>query len=952
MIIRNFSVVRLGLALFLLAALNGPLVAKQVLDHELYTVWNRIEAQAISRDGQWAWWRQAPEQADGELVVRSTDAETEYRIGQGADAVFTHDSRHLLFLIRPGFAEARLARIDELSDEEKPKAAFGVLSLADGTRQVFERVRSFAVAEEASSWVAFRHGLGPAEDEPDDEGMEDESETEAENESENENDSNGRDDKQKPGTQLVVLSLESGERHEIELVNEYTWSVDGARLAYTRISKQGDDDGIWLFDPDSGSHQLLLGGNGHYGKPVFAEDGQRLAFLARHEDEDRAEHARSLYLWTAGDDQAELLVDESASILADGWHVSEHRAPHFSDSGTRLFFGTAPAPVEIPDNDDLLDDEVVKVDIWHWQDDQLQPMQLVRLDDERKRSYLAVAHLGEEAGLVQLANEDLPEVELAAGGDSRFALGIADRSYQMESSWDFPGYQDGWLVDVASGEAEQVVTRAQDRLRISPAGDYMAWWDRAERSWMALRLSDRRLIDLGQAIERPLEDHSNDRPFAAYPYADLIWFNDDSAVIIHDRHDAWLVDPLGPEQARNLSHDLGQERGWNVRVIDIDQDEPGLDPDRALLATVFDEQTKVHGFYRLYRRGDAPLELVVSGHHYGRPVKAEAADRLLYTRENFEQFPNLWVSDLDLDQRVRLSDANPQQADYRWGQVELVEWSGENGLEYQGMLFKPEDFDPDRTYPMIVYFYERDSDRLYRHRPPMAHRSVIIPTFYTSNDYIVFMPDIWYREGYPGDSAMESIMPKVEILAEEPWVDQDRVGIQGHSWAGYQIAYMVTQTDFFRAAAGGAPVGNMVSAYGGIRWGTGMSRMFQYERTQSRLGKTLWEAPELYLHNSPIFKIDQVNTPLLMMHNDEDGAVPWEQGIELFVALRRLGKPAWLINYNNEPHWPTTFANRKDWQIRLQQYFDHYLKGEPAPRWLSEGIPALEKGATLGYETE
>ncbi len=162
---------------------------------------------------------------------------------------------------------------------------------------------------------------------------------------------------------------------------------------------------------------------------------------------------------------------------------------------------------------------------------------------------------------------------------------------------------------------------------------------------------------------------------------------------------------------------------------------------------------------------------------------------------------------------------------------------------------------------------------------------------------------------------------------------------------------MVTRTNIFKAAEAGAPVSNMTSAYGGIRWGTGRSRMFQYERTQSRIGGSLWEYPMRYMENSPIFWADKIETPLLIMHNDHDGHVPWYQGIELFVALRRLGKPTWMINYNDEPHWPTKFHNKKDWQIRLQQFFDHYLKGAPAPVWLKEGVPAVEKGKTLGTET-
>ena len=935
-------------ALLLYFSVFGALFAttavaeKKPLDHEVYTIWNRVFDQGISRDGQWVFWEISPEESDGVLKMRSTAMDSENQLERGRHARFTHDSRHLLSLIQPKFEEARQARLDGVPGEEKPKTALAILDLADGSTEQFERVRSYKLPEKAGGWVALLHGVEPEDEDEAVESIQDES---------GEQEDNGRADDQDTGTLLVVMSLDNGQRHEFEHVGQYAWADDGSRLALTRISPEGDNDGLWLVDPESGREQAVLTGKGQYGTPVFDDDGRQLAFLARLQDEERPEHAYSLYIWSADDEQFRVLAEETADFLTEGWHVSEHHQPEFSESGQRLYFGTAPAPVEMPELDDKLDDEVVKVDIWHWQDDRLQPQQLVQLDDERKRTFLAVGHLDDDR-LIQLATPDIPEIEVSESGDTRFLLGLSDLPYRRRISWDFPGYFDIWRVDADSGDAEKLVTEVQFRPRLSPQGHFIDWWDRDEQTWMAMRLADRQLIDLGQGIGTELADHTNDRPFAANPYASGHWLTDESAFLVHDRHGIWRVDPHTPRSPANISHRLGSDQGWNLRLVDLDPDSTGLDAEQPLLATAFDETKKDHGFVRLYLDGPEPELLVMSGHHYGQPEKAEEADQLLLTRENFQEFPNLWVSDPDFSDMRQLSDINPQQNDYRWGDVSLVSWQSETGKDHQGILFVPEDLDESRQYPMIVYFYERDSDRFHRHRAPQAHRSVIIPSFYTSNDYVVFVADVWYREGYPGDSAMESIMPKARELAAEAWIDADRIGIQGHSWAGYQIAYMVTQTDFFRAAAGGAPVSNMTSAYGGIRWRTGLSRMFQYERTQSRLGKTLWEDRELYLHNSPLFFADRINTPLLMMHNDKDGAVPWEQGIELFVALRRLDRPAWLINYNDEPHWPTTFANRKDWQIRLQQYFDHYLKDKPAPRWLREGIPALEKGSTLGYETE
>ena len=258
--------------------------------------------------------------------------------------------------------------------------------------------------------------------------------------------------------------------------------------------------------------------------------------------------------------------------------------------------------------------------------------------------------------------------------------------------------------------------------------------------------------------------------------------------------------------------------------------------------------------------------------------------------------------------------------------MELVEWYALDGQKLEGLLYKPEEFDATKKYPMMTYFYEKNADNLHRHWAPEPHRSIINFTFYTSRGYLVFVPDIPYQIGYPGPSAVNAVLSGVTAMIDKGFVDRERIGVQGHSWGGYQSAFLVTRTDIFRCAEAGAPVSNMFSAYGGIRWGSGLSRMFQYEHTQSRIGGSIWEYPLRYMENSPIFFADKINTPLLIMHNDNDGAVPWYQGIELFVALRRLNKPVWMINYRGEPHWPTKWQNKKDWAIRMQQYFDHYLK--------------------------
>ena len=369
------------------------------------------------------------------------------------------------------------------------------------------------------------------------------------------------------------------------------------------------------------------------------------------------------------------------------------------------------------------------------------------------------------------------------------------------------------------------------------------------------------------------------------------------------------------------------------------------------MLSAFDEETKAEGYFSFtVGSGENPRKLLLDDYNFSYPIKAKDANRYIFTRESFTDFPDLYYSDGAFTKINKLSNANPQQDKYYWGTVELVKWIAPGGEELHGLLYKPENFDPGKKYPMITYYYERVSDNLHRHIPPTPSPSTVRASMYTSNGYIIFMPDIPYKIGHPGKSAYDAVMSGVSHLLSLGFVDKDKLGLQGQSWGGYQTAYIITQTDLFAAAMAGAPVSNMTSAYGGIRWGSGLSRMFQYEQSQSRIGATLWEKPFLYIENSPLFYADQIKTPLLMMHNDHDGAVPWYQGIEFFNALRRLNKPVWMLTYNDEDHNLMKRHNRKDLSVRMMQFFNYYLKYAPEPSWMRDGVPAIEKGIKRRYE--
>ena len=888
---------------------------KRALDHDVYEIWNSISDREISHDGQWSFYEYGPEKGDGTLEIRSLTDDELYMIPRGNAAQFTHDSRYLVYLITPPEDTLRAARKADLDEDEMPKDTLGILDLGTGVPHYVPHVRSFEVPDDFTNVVAYLSGK-----------------TEA--------DSTGK------GSMLHVHNLGTASATSFAHVQEYLLSANGAHLVYTYEGNDSLDTGLVRVDLSSGAVDTLLSGGGAYERLTFDEVGDQLAFLSSLEGHamDPAEYA--LYHWQAGTDSVRAVATATSDALAEGWWISPNRDPSFSESGDRLYFGTAPKPPA--EKEEVDEEETPVLDIWNWRDPLLQPMQLVNVEREKERSYLAVLHLDTEQ-IIQLAHKAMPNVSVGSDGDADVALGWSNLPYQQQISWDSPRAYDAYVVNVLDGTSTLVLEGVQYLPSLSPDAGYVTWWDRDKLNWMALPTGGGQQINLTASIELPIHNEIHDWPYAPNPYGSAGWSADDQEFLLYDRHDIWAVNPSDVSAPRNVTGGLGREQDLQFRYVGLDPDEESISDE--LMLSAFNMGTKASGFYRGHIDSDEhPEELVMMDKRFGSLDKAEDADQLLFTQESFTESRDLWTSSLDLSDMTQVSDVNPQQSDYSWGTAELVHWTSLDGIPLTGMLFKPDGFDASQKYPMMVYFYEKMSNGLHQYRPPTTARSSISFSFYVSRGYVVFVPDIPYKVGYPGESALNAVVPGVTMLINQGFVDPDRVGVQGHSWGGYQIAYMITESDLFAAAEAGAPVVNMTSAYGGIRWASGMSRMFQYERTQSRIGGSLWEAPLRYLDNSPLFQADKIKTPVLMLHNDDDGAVPWYQGIEFFVALRRLQKPVWMLNYNGEGHGLSKYPNRRDFAIRMQQFFDHYLMDAPAPVWMTEGVPATMKGETLGLE--
>ena len=989
-----------ALAVSLAVAPVAPPVAAQQrpLDHDDVLHWQAVGNPSLSPDGSWLTFVLSAMEGDPSLTVRAAREDSPPLTTRGTDPDFTADSRYLVYRVPPAEAVVDSLKREGRKGDDLPNDSLAVVDLqavfGDGEPRadavlVVGPIKGHKVAAEGS-WVAYE----PAEDEP-----EDEDDAGDQDAAEGEEPAPDRDKDKQEGAPLVLMDLTTGAETRYEHVVHYHFADEAPVLAIATSTKDGRGDGVFVVRlgasdggaerGPAGSPVAVMEGEGRYEQLTVAADGGRVAFLTTWDGVDPADgtdspdaasqHEFGLYQAAAPEWRAVALADSDSPGVPEGWWASEHGEIRFSEGGGYVLFGTAPRPAADPDDgeDDTLEEDKVELDVWNWKDPFLQPMQLVRAEDEMNRAYAAAVSVN-GGPVVQLGDENVPTVRFAAeapseAGDAPYAVGLADVPYRQLLSWD-GRYNDVYAIDVASGRRRLIAQKVKGfgGASISPEGKYAAWWDGAARHWMVAPLDEAAAASAPTAasarVPHPVWNELDDHPDLPPPYGAAGWTRGDRAFLFYDRHDAWRFEPA-TGALHNLTEGAGRAAGVRFRYARTD---PELEhvPEGEALWEAFHYLGKQSGFYRgRTDRPRVPERLVMADKRFRLRGKAADADRWLVTREDFREFPDLWIADGIMDSpdadagrngrgsdqsvlpgMIKMSEANPQQSEFRWGSAEIVEWNSNDGVPLQGILFKPDDFDPSRKHPMMVYFYERMSDGLHAHRSPRPGGSSISVPFYVSRGYVVFVPDIPYEIGYPGESALDAVVPGVLRVLAEGFVDKEKIGIQGHSWGGYQIAYMITKTNLFAAAEAGAPVSNMTSAYGGIRWQSGMSRMFQYERTQSRIGGSLWEATNEYLHNSPVFYVDKIETPLLMMHNDEDGAVPWYQGIEMFVAMRRLQKPVWMLNYNGEAHGLRREANRKDWAIRMQQFFDHYLKGAPAPVWLEEGIPAVKKGKTLGTE--
>ncbi|NKB89182.1 MAG: prolyl oligopeptidase family serine peptidase [Acidobacteria bacterium] len=973
-------------------------MGKVPLTHDVYDSWKSISGQTLSDDGNWLLYAEVPQDGDAELVVQSLTSDTEFRTGLGKlttetssfarpQAEFTAgEPTHVVFLASPDKATLAQAKKDKLTGDKAPKKTLGIMALSDGSVTTVERVKSFALPDDTGTHVAYllEKALPKEEDEEGEDGEEEAemAEPEAPEEpaaeepaaEETEEDEAQEDEKKKDktyGTELRVRTLADGSESSADSVMAYEVSDDSEWVLYTVSSEDApESDGVYSLDTGTGAAAAMMTGEGNYKHLTLDEDNVQFAFVTDTTDYAADEPVFELYGGNLGGDAAALWVSHTST---DGFPaemaVTDKEGLTFSDNGAVVMFGirAIPEPEEDEGDEDAEEDEPkAEFDLWHWNDPYPQPQQLLTANNVNNEAFESVWWI-DEGEFVQLANEDLVDVSLSASGT--LAMGTTDKRWAKNHSYE-GFFNDVHVVDTRTGIHTVIAERVSWGATLSPTGSHVAWfggngewigydvnggggWSDGQ-DWFLYDVAATSTTNLTADLDVEFESHSWDTPNLPASYFAAGFTEDGSDFLFYDRYDIWAA-PTNGDAPRLMTDGHGRDSGISLRWQRIDPERDGVPVDRPILLSATNDETMATGYWVDRVTGDvAPRELHSAEAMLVFNDWGERSHRVLFNRRTFSDFPDLWVADLALGREdesaaalsnvTKVTDLGAQTDPYIWGNSELRDFRSADGLPLKGILIKPDNYDPDKQYPLMVYIYETLHTQFHFFRNP-GPGSSINPSYYSSNGYVIWMPDIEYvTPGYPGRDAMKAVLPGIQMLVNEGVADPEAIGIQGHSWGGYQISYMITQTDIFAAAEAGAPVSNMTSAYGGIRWGSGLVRQFQYERTQSRLGGSLWEVPLRYIENSPVFWADDINTPLLYMHNDEDGAVPWYQGIELIMALRRLGREAYMFNYNGEAHGLRRRVNQEDWTIRMADFFDHHLKGEPAPSWMTEGIRGWDKG--------
>jgi len=888
-----------AIGLLLSISLLSSAQEKKALTVDDMMQFRQINSPQISDNGDWVIYTVKPDRGDPEVVIKSVSGKTEFLLKQAEKPVIS-GNYNWVAAVKPVAAEAA----SKAKKGKGPKPGMILLNTISENQRSIDSVKTFCFSND-SRWLAHHHFRDSI---------------------------------------LVIQSLQGEDSISVRRVTEYAFDSISHHLAYVVEDTGVCGNGLYIKDLNTFSSEaapLYADSSTWAGKLSWNNKTGQLAFLAgRSGKKDKKEDA-SLQLWPSENEDLTIL---EVSDLQEGWKIHPVNKLLWNKDGTKLFLGIKPEseliqPCETEENSDSTDqfydlESILTdrgVDVWHWNDPFISTHQKKMWKREKDRVYTGVYHLVDKR-FVPLADTVMPEVDIKTGKST--LLGSSMKPYAQRVTWE-GRLRDYFLVETNSGAKRKILEHQQYTVDLSPDGKFLVFY--RDKHWHLLNTATLEQKNLTENLDICFADEDWDYPADVPGYGTGGWMEASSAVLIYDKYDIWLF-PTNGTTATCLTGGQGRKDKYQFRIRTMDNEKEYLVGDETVYLSAYNDMEKNTAIFTM-KAGQAGIrKLLEAKKKYTLVAKAKEAETLLFTSQSYTEFPDLWVSDLKFKKPSRISDVNPQVKEFAWGKAELVEWSSIDGTALQGILIKPENAGPGEKLPVLVYYYRFFTNRLYDFNHVAVNHRPCFP-FYASNGYAVFLPDIRFDVGTPGYSATKCLVPGVQKLINMGVADPEAICLHGHSWSGYQTAFAITQTDIFTCAIAGAPVSNMTSAYSGIRWESGLARQFQYEKSQSRIGGNLWDARDLYIENSPVFFADRINTPLLIQFGDEDGAVPWYQGIELYLAMRRLEKDCVFLQYRGEGHHLKQYANKLDYTLKFKDYLDHYLKGEPAADWIKKGIP-------------
>ena len=898
---------------------------KKYLTPDDYGKWQSLGASDLSPNGEWVAYQIIVEEDNDTLYVINRTSQITYKLEFASAPEFSRDNQWIAYRIGLPFKEA-----EKLRDLSKPSEyKMGLLNLISGKKEVIQNINRFGFSRNGKFLAVY---LTPPKENKD------------------------------KGAVLLIKNLSNGTTRTIGNVTEYAFNKKSDRLAYIVESANAAGNSAELFNLESYTLKILASDTSKFSNLTWQKEGEGLAFFKMFRKDKYEEDNAVVYAYTDIYKESSLKIfnPETAKSFPSGMRIFNGSNITLSDDMTSVFFGlnkwtyntTAKKEDKIPGDSlakkdtaqtdstksitaakkDATANKSANVDIWHWKDPEIQPRQKITLGQDTVRSYLSVWNLDNNI-FSQLAKEEAPNVQLT--GDQKNAVIYTDKKYKPAFKEDFA---DAWLVNVKTGTEkpafEKILTGFNTFPQTSPDGKWLAYFK--DKHWWSYNIATGQNINLTQNIKTDFWDVRDDHPASRPAVGTGGWIKGDKEILLYDEYNVWAVKPDG-KGARKLTE--GEKDETVFRVTRLDFEDPFLDDSKPIFFSAYGDKTKKYGYYKYEK--DKVEKLVFENTRIRGLVKAKDANCFSYVKQDFDISPSLFVTDNFSDTKQVVA-TNPQQKDYFWGKSELVSFINKKGKKMQGALFYPANYEPEKKYPMIVFIYETVSVFVHFYFTP-SQRSPYNASNFTTSGYFVFMPDIVYDINDPGISAVNCVVPAVEEVLKTGMIDKDKVGIMGHSWGAYQTSFIITQTDIFKAAIAGAPLTNLISMSNSIYWNAGIPDAKIFETSQGRFDGPWYERMKEYMRNSPMYNAANIKTPLLVAFGDKDGAVDWHQGIEMYSTMRHMQKPYIMLVYADENHGLAKKENQIDYQKRQREFFDHYLLGKPAEKWITEGISQQEK---------